>query len=148
MVVCLLSWLQLLRFVSTVLHRSPSCLLSLLTMCAAVSEEAASDILVGAQPCIMCWARARSSNSKVVDTATARRRQRVEDAARLGLQFPFRPERRCLRAPSVAMNWRDAVKAAIMHGPLLPDVTVDAPYWWQPVECHCCHRQTTWRQCR
>ena len=30
------------------------------------------------------------------------------------------------------MKWRDAVKAAIMHGPLPPDVTLDAPYWWQP----------------
>ena len=30
------------------------------------------------------------------------------------------------------MKWRDAVKAAIMHGPLPPDVTLDAPHWWQP----------------
>ena len=30
------------------------------------------------------------------------------------------------------MKWRDAVKAAIMHGPLPPDVTLDAPNWWQP----------------
>ena len=30
------------------------------------------------------------------------------------------------------MKWRDAVKAAITHGPLPPDVTLDAPYWWQP----------------
>ena len=30
------------------------------------------------------------------------------------------------------MKWRDAVKAAIMHGPLPLDVTLDAPYWWQP----------------
>ena len=52
-----------------------------LVMCAAVSEEAASDILVGAQPRIRCWARARSSSSELVDTATARRRQRVEDAS-------------------------------------------------------------------
>ena len=57
-------------------------------------EAAASDILVGAQPRIMCWTRARSSSSELVDTATARRRQRVEDAARVGLQFPFRSERR------------------------------------------------------
>ena len=65
-----------------------------LTMCAAVSEEAASDILVGAQPRIRCWARARSSSSELVNTATARRQQRVEDATRVGLQFPFRSERR------------------------------------------------------
>ena len=95
-------------------------------MCAAVSEEAAaSDILVGAQPRIMCWARARSSSSELVDTATARR-------TRVRLQFPFRPERRGRGAPSVAMKWRDAVTAAIMHGPLAPDVTLDAPCWWQP----------------
>ena len=30
------------------------------------------------------------------------------------------------------MKWRDAVKAAIMQGPLPRDVTLDAPYWWQP----------------
>ena len=30
------------------------------------------------------------------------------------------------------MKWRDAVKAAIMHGPLPPDVTLDAPLRWQP----------------
>ena len=30
------------------------------------------------------------------------------------------------------MKWRDAVKAASMHGPLPPDVTLDAPHWWQP----------------
>ena len=101
-------------------------------MCAAVSEEAASDILVGAQPRIRCWARARSLSSELVDTATARRQQRVEDAARVGLQFPFRSERRGRGAPSVAMKWRDAVKAAIMHGPLPPDVTLDAPHWWLP----------------
>ena len=71
------------------LHRSPNCLLSVVVMCSAVSEEvAASDILVGA-PHIMCWARARSSSSELVDTATARRRQRVKDAARVGLQFPI-----------------------------------------------------------
>ena len=106
--------------------------LNSLTMCAAVSEEAASDILVGAQPRIRCWTRARSSSSELVDTATARRQQRVEDAARVGLQFPFRSERRGRGAPSVAMKWRDAVKAAIMHGPLPPDVTLDAPHWWLP----------------
>ena len=99
-------------------------------MCAAVREEAvASDILVGAQPRIMCWARARSSSSELVDTATARRRQRAEDAARVGLQFPFRSERRGRGAPSAAMKWRDTVKSAIMHGPLPPDVTLDVPYW-------------------
>ena len=102
-------------------------------MCAAVSEEAAaSDILVGAQPRIRCLARARSSSSELVDTATARRQQRVEDAARMGLQFPFRSEGRGRGAPSVAMKWRDAVKASIMHGPLPPDVTLDAPHWWLP----------------
>ena len=42
-------------------------------------------------PRIRCWARARSSSSELVDTATARRRQRVEDATRVGLQFPFLP---------------------------------------------------------
>ena len=56
-------------------------------------EAAASDILVGAQPRIMCSTRARFSSSELVDTATARWRQRVEDAARVGLQFPFRSER-------------------------------------------------------
>ena len=29
-------------------------------------------------------------------------------------------------------KWRDAVKAAIMHGPLPPDDTLDVPHWWQP----------------
>ena len=106
--------------------------LNSLTMCAAVSEEAASDILVGAQPRIRCWTRARSSRCELVDTPTARRQQRVEDVARVGLQFPFRSERRGRGAPSVAMKWRDAVKAAIMHGPLPPDVTLDAPHWWLP----------------
>ena len=102
-------------------------------MCAAVIEEAAaSDILVGAQPRIRCWARTRFSSSELVDTATARRQQRVEDSARVGLQFPFRSERRGRGAPSIAMKWRDAVKAAIMHGPLPPDVTLDAPHWWLP----------------
>ena len=86
--------------------------LNSLTMCAAVSEEAASDILVGAQPRIRCWTRARSSSSELVDTATARRRQREEDATRVGLQFPFRSERRGRGAPSIATKWRDAVKAA------------------------------------
>ena len=38
---------------------------------------------------IMCWARAQSSSSELVDTATARRRRRVEDATRVGLQFLF-----------------------------------------------------------
>ena len=56
----------------------------------------------------------------------------MEDATRVGLQFPFRPERRGRGSPSVAMKWRDAVKAAIMHGPLPPDVTLAAPHWWQP----------------
>ena len=84
------------------------------------AEVVASDILVGAQPRIRCWAR-----------TTARRQQRVEDATRVGLQFPFRSERRGRGAPIVAMKWRDAVKAAIMHGPLPPDVTLDAPRWWQ-----------------
>ena len=111
------------------LYRLPNCLLSVLIMCAAVSEEAmASDILVSAQPRIMCWARARYSSSEFVGTATARRRQRVEDAARVGPQFPWRSERRGRGAPSVATKWRDAVKAAIMHGPLPPDVTLDVPH--------------------
>ena len=56
----------------------------------------------------------------------------VKDATRVGVQFPFRPEPRGRGAPSVAMKWRDAVKSAIMHGPLPPDVTLDAPCWWQP----------------
>ena len=77
-------------------------------------------------------ARARSSSSELVDTATARRRQREEDATRVGLQFPFCPERRGRGAPSVAMKWRNAVKSAIMHGPLPPDVTLEVPFWWQP----------------
>ena len=86
----------------------------------------------GAQPRIRCWARTRSSSSELVDTATARRQQRVEDATRVGLQFPFRQERRGRGAPSVAMKWRDAVKAPIMHGPLPLDVTLDVPHWWLP----------------
>ena len=107
--------------------------LNSLTMCLSFSEEVvASSILVGSQPRIRCWARARSSSSELVDTATARRQQREEDATRVGLQFPFRSERRGRGAPSVAMKWRDAVKAAIMHGPLPPDVTLDAPHWWLP----------------
>ena len=118
---------------SNCLHRLPNCLLSVMIMCTAVNgEAAASSIFVGSQPRIRCWARARSSSSDLVDTATARRQQRVEDATRVGLQFPFRSERRGRGAPSVAMKWRDAVKAAIMHGPLPPDVTLDAPHWWLP----------------
>ena len=73
-------------------------------------EVVASDILLGAQPRIRCWARARSSSSELVDTATARRQQRVEDATRVGLQFPFLPERRGPGAPTVAMKWRDALR--------------------------------------
>ena len=96
------------------------------------AEVAASDILVGAQPRIGCWARVRSSSSDLVDTATTRRQQRVGDAARVGLQFPFRSERRGRGAPSIATKWRDAVQASIMHGPLTLDVTTDAPHWWQP----------------
>ena len=81
------------------LHRSPNCLLSVVIMCAAVS----SDILVGALPRIMCGARARSSSSELVDTATVRRRQRVEVATCVGLQFPFGPERRGRAAPSLGI---------------------------------------------
>ena len=124
---------QVSALCSNCLHRLPNCLLSVMIMCTAVSEEAAaSSILVGSQPRIRCWARARSSSSDLVDTATPRRQQRVEDATRVGLQFPFRSERRGRGAPSVAMKWRDAVKAAIMHGPLPPDVTLDTPHWWLP----------------
>ena len=50
----------------------------------------------------------------------------------MGLQFPFRSARLGRGAPSVAMKWCDTVKAAIMHGPLPPDVTLDVPHWWQP----------------
>ena len=76
------------------LHLIVSLFLNSLTMGTA-AEVVASDILVGAQPRI---------------------RWRVEDATRVGLQFPFRPERRGRGAPIVAMKWRNAVKAAIMHG--------------------------------
>ena len=110
------------------LHLIVSLFLNSLTMGTA-AEVVASGILVGAQPRIRCWARTRSSSSELVDTATARRQERVEDATRVGLQFPFRSERRGRGAP---MKWRDAVKAAIMHGPLPPDVTLDVPHWWQP----------------
>ena len=79
------------------------------------TEVVASDLLVGAQPRIVCWTRARSSSSELVDTATTRRRQRVDDGEREGLQFPFRSERPGRGSPSFAMKWRDAVKAAIMH---------------------------------
>ena len=103
------------------LRRSPNCPLSLLIMCAAVSEEAAaSDILVGAQPRITCWTRARSSSSELVDTATARRRQQGRHA------------------------WE---KSAIMHWGLPPDVTLDAPYWWQPEMPLFPPVGTAWRQC-
>ena len=79
----------------------------------------------------MCWTRARPS-SELVHPAAARRRQREDDAARVGLQFPFRSERLGRGAPSVAMKWCDTVKAAIMHGPLPPGVTLDVPHSWQP----------------
>ena len=109
-------------------------------MCTTVSEEAAaSDILVGAQPRIRCWARTRSSSSELVDTATARRQQRVEDAARVGLQFPFRSERRGRGAPSVAMKWRDA---GLCHRMSLSMRRIGGN-----LECHCCHRHGTCRQC-
>ena len=85
------------------LHLIVSLYLNSLTMGTA-AEVVASDILVGAQPRIRCWARARFSSSELVDTATARRQQQVEDAARVGLQFPFRSERRGRGAPSVAME--------------------------------------------
>ena len=68
------------------LHFVVSLFLNSLTMGTA-AEVVASDILVGAQPRIRCWARTRSSSSEVVDTATARRKQRVEDGTRVGLQF-------------------------------------------------------------
>ena len=71
------------------------------------AEVVASDILVGGQPRIRRWARARSSGSELVDTATAQRQQREEDAAR-GTAVP--PERRGRGATSVAMKWRDAVE--------------------------------------
>ena len=96
------------------------------------AETAADATLVGAQPRIMCWTRGRSSSGELVDTATARRRQRVAEADRVGLHFPFRSERRSRGAPTFAMKWRDAVKAGIMHGPLPPEVTLDVPQWWQP----------------
>ena len=113
------------------LHLTVSLFLNSLSMGTA-AEVVASDILVGAQPRIRCWARTRSSSSELVDPVTARRQQRVEDATRVGLQFPFRPERRGRGAPSAAMKWRDAVKAATMRGPLPPNVTLVAPHWWQP----------------
>ena len=82
----------------------PFVLLFLNSLIMGTAEEAtASDILVGAQPRIICWTCARSSSCELVDTATPRRQQRVEDAARVGLQFPFRSERRGRGAPSVAM---------------------------------------------
>ena len=79
------------------------------------AEVVVSDILVGTQPRIRCWARAPSSSSELVDTATARRQQRVEDATRVGLQFPFRQERRGRGAPSVAMKWRRRASATGCH---------------------------------
>ena len=78
-----------------------------------------------AQPRIMCWARARSSSSELVDTATARRRQRVEDSH-------FAQNDEAEEQPSVAMKWRDAVKMATMRGPLPPDSTPNVPHKWQP----------------
>ena len=68
----------------------------------------------------------------VTKTIIYSRRQREDDAARVRLQFPFRSERLGRGAPSVSMKWRDAVKAAIMHGPFPPDVTLDVPHWRQP----------------
>ena len=118
-------------FQAKCLHQFVLLFLNSLIMCTA-EEATASDILVGAQPRIVCWIRARSSSSEVFETATARRQQRVEDATRVGQQFSFRSERRGRGAPSIAMKWRVAVNAAIMHGPLLPDVTLDVPCWWQP----------------
>ena len=110
------------------LHLIVSLFLNSLTVGTA-AEVVASDILVGAQPRIRRWARARSSSSELVDTATAQRQQREEDATR-GTAVP--PERRGRGATSVAIKWRDAVKAATMHRPSTLDVTLDAPYWWQP----------------
>ena len=83
------------------------------------------------QPRTRCWARARSSSSELVETATARRRRRVEDATRVGLQFPFPQNGEAGEAPSVAMKCRDAVKSAIMHGRLPLGVTLEAPCWWR-----------------
>ena len=54
-------------------------------------EAAADDILMGAQPPIMCWTRAQSSSSELVETATARRRHREEDAVRVGTAVPISP---------------------------------------------------------
>ena len=119
--VCLLSRLRLLRFISTVCIVRPVAVDHVRS-----SEATASDVLVGAQPRVRCWARALSSSSELVDAATARRQLRVEDATRVGLQFPFPPGRGGGGAPSVAMKWRDSVKAAIMHG------LCHQMYRWQP----------------
>ena len=68
----------------------------------------------------MCWTRARSL-SELVDTATARRRQGEEDAARVELQFPFRPERdfatRChSRRAALVATWNADVATGGLHG--------------------------------
>ena len=74
-------------------------------MCAVVSEVAASDILVG-----------RTATHRVLGSCAILEQVDTATATRVGLQFPFHPERRGRGAPGVAMKWRDAVKAAIMHG--------------------------------
>ena len=55
-------------------HSTFCCLLELFTLFVLTmicAETAADATLVGTQPCSVCWTRARSSSSELVDTATA-----------------------------------------------------------------------------
>ena len=81
----------------------------------------------------MCWTRARPS-SGLVHAARQHADARVRTMPRArGTAVPISLRTTLGRgAPTVAMKWRDTVKAAIMHGPLPPDVTLDVPQWWQP----------------
>ena len=120
------------------LHRLPYCLLSLLIMCAAVSEEAAaSDILVGALRRIMCWTRARSSSSELVDTATAHGSSEWKTPRVWDCSSHFAQKGAAEDHPASPRSGVTRWRRPSLNGPLPPDVTLDAPYWWQP-ECHCC----------
>ena len=111
------------------LHLIVSLFVTSLTMGTA-AEVVASRHSGGRTATLRCWyAILKQLTGRHCHSTTAAASGR-RDAC--GTAVPFRPERRGREAPSVAMKWRDAVKAAIMHGPLPPDVTFDAPHWWQP----------------
>ena len=89
-----------------------------------IVEIVGGELSVNKTRLLLLWWRSHASCPGFVhDPRAAKWSTQPQYATRVGLRFPFRPERG-RGAPSVAMKW---VKAAIMHGP----VTLDAPCWWQ-----------------